>query len=345
MNLASAEKTPINQGFEQLRRELVASGRFERMAGSHLLLFLLCLSGFGASYGLGLAADSYVMLFVWVAAATVCAVQLAYIAHDAGHGQIASSRAINRIVGELALTVVSGYAFSSWVQSHSRHHAHPNCVGRDPDVESDFVALHPWAYPSSRLTTLTIRLQHWFIAPLYTMHLFTLRVDGVRDIFRRRLVRDGLWVGAHVGALLLLPAMWFPIERVLLCYVAVTMASGLYYGPTFLVNHVGVRVFGPSDQAPSFVVTQVVTSRNILIGRVGDLVLGGLNFQIEHHLFPDLPRFRLRKVSDRVKSFCAKHELQYEAVSLKDAVVAVFNHLRKLSSNAAPSESLGSPPR
>lgn len=241
---------------------------------------------------------------------------------------------MNRLVGEVALTAVSGYAFSSWVRSHSEHHAHPNFVGRDPDVESDFVSLHGWALPRNPVTRLSVRLQHWFIMPYYTLHLFTLRLQGARDVIVRRLPRDGFWVLVHLAALVALPALTVPLDRVLGCYVAVTMASGLYYGPTFLVNHVGTQVFGPGEQAP-FVSAQVRSSRNIVIGRLGDLVLGGLNFQIEHHLFPDLPRFRLRGSSAKVRAFCEGHGLPYEAVGLPKAAALVFQRLRTLSGNAA----------
>ena len=324
------EKT-IGDAFRGLRKDLRRRKCFERAPAVYFVLTVLWGVTFVAAYFLSLASSSLVTLTASVALASVCAVQLAYIAHDAGHGHVSRHGFINQLVGQLALTVTSGYAFSSWTHSHDQHHRRPNVVGLDPDVDTDWVALHDWARPHTRAEKLTRRLQHWILFLYFTVHLFELRLRGLRHVVALRLRADALGLALHFIGLLVLPALVFPVDRVLGCYVALSAGSGVYYGVIFAVNHIGAT-YVRADEQVYFVRLQVLSSRNVLTGRFGDFVMGGLNLQIEHHLFPGLPRFQLRRASDSIREFCVRQALHYEAVHFSEALVAVFRHLQRLSS-------------
>jgi len=324
-----SEKT-LDDAFREFRDDLRGRKCFERAPAVYFLLTGLWVATFIVAYFSSLASTGLVTLIVSVALASVCAVQLAYVAHDAGHGHISRHGLVNKLLGHLALTLTSGYAFSSWTRSHDQHHRRPNVVGLDPDVETDWGVLHDWARPRTWAQRLTTRVQHWVILPYYTVHLFELRLRGLRDVVALRLRADALGLALHVVGLLVLPALVFPVGRVIACYVALSAASGVYYGLIFAVNHIGAKYFLAHEPVP-FVPLQVLSSRNILAGRFGDFVMGGLNFQIEHHLMPRLPRFRLRGVSRPVREFCARHALHYESVRFTEGLVAVFRHLRRLS--------------
>ncbi len=329
--MTESRENTIGDAFRGLRNDLRRRKCFERAPAVYFVLTVLWVVTFVAAYFLSLASSGLVTVAASVTLASVCAVQLAYIAHDAGHGHISRHGFVNKLVGQLALTVTSGYAFSSWTRSHDQHHRRPNVVDLDPDVDTAWAALHDWARPQTRAQKFTTRVQHWIVLPYYTVHLFELRLRGLRDVLAWRLRADALGLALHFVGFFVLPALVFPVSRVLGCYVALSAGSGVYYGLIFAVNHIGATYVRAHEQV-DFVRLQVLSSRNILTGRFGEFAMGGLNFQIEHHLLPALPRFQLRRASEPIREFCARQALHYEAVHFSEAVVAVFRHLRRLSS-------------
>ena len=321
----------ISDAFRELRDDLRLRKCFERTPAVYFTLTVLWVVTFAGAYFWSLASTSLLTLLAGLAVASVCGVQLAYIAHDAGHGHISRHGFVNKLLGHLALTITSGYSFSSWTRTHDQHHRRPNVVALDPDVDTRWVVLHDWARPTTRLEKLTTRLQHWILVPYYTVHLYELRFRGLKDVISLRLRADALGLALHAIVFFVLPALWFPLHKVLICYVALSAGSGLYYGLIFAVNHIGATYLRSHEEV-DFVHLQVLSSRNIRTSRLGDFVMGGLNWQIEHHLLPRLPRFQLRRASKSIRGFCDRHALHYEAAHFSEALVAVFRHLHRLSS-------------
>jgi fatty acid desaturase len=101
---------------------------------------------------------------------------------------------------------------------------------------------------------------------------------------------------------------------------------GLYLGCAFAPNHKGMPTLTEADQL-DFLRRQVLTSRNVAGSRPVDLVLGGLNYQIEHHLFPTMPRPNLRRAQPLVRAFCAQHGLPYTQASLFGSYAQAIRHL------------------
>jgi fatty acid desaturase len=109
---------------------------------------------------------------------------------------------------------------------------------------------------------------------------------------------------------------------------------GLYLGCAFAPNHKGMPVLSEHDEL-DFLRRQVLTSRNVRGGRLVDWVLGGLNYQIEHHLFPSLPRPSLRHAQPLVRAFCLEHGLPYCQRTLLGSYTEALRHLH----------TVGAPPR
>lgn len=80
---------------------------------------------------------------------------------------------------------------------------------------------------------------------------------------------------------------------------------------------------------------QVVSTRDIKAGRFNDWFTGGLNRQIEHHLFPTMPRHNLNKISPQVEALCKKHGLVYEDVSMASGTYRVLKTLKDVAEAAA----------
>jgi fatty acid desaturase len=83
----------------------------------------------------------------------------------------------------------------------------------------------------------------------------------------------------------------------------------------------------PASMRLDFLRRQVLTSRNVRGGILTDWTLGGLNYQIEHHLFPSMPRPNLRLAKPVVEQFCAERGVRYTETSLIDSYSQVLRHL------------------
>lgn len=257
--------------------------------------------------------------------------QLAFSGHDVGHRQGGRSRTTNDLLGLVLSNALVGVSFGWWIDKHNRHHGHPNQQDRDPDIGT---GVFVWTADQGRqrrgLGRRLARHQAAFFFPMLLLEALHLHVASVLALPQRRPGRraaEGALLGAHlVLGLGLLLAVMSPLKA--LAFVAVHQGLlGLQLGSAFAPNHKGMPVFA-ADEKPSFVQRQVITSRNIRGGWLVDFALGGLNYQIEHHLFPAMPRTNLRRCQPIVQDFCAEHDLPYEEVPLLTSYVRVLRSLR-----------------
>ena len=119
-----------------------------------------------------------------------------------------------------------------------------------------------------------------------------------------------------------------------LVFIAVQQGLfGVYLGSSFAPNHKGMPILDPADRT-GFLRRQVLTSRNVRGGRLTDFALGGLNYQIEHHLFPSMPRPSLRRSQALVRAFCQQRDLAYCQTSLIDSYAQALRHLNSVGKSA-----------
>jgi fatty acid desaturase len=104
---------------------------------------------------------------------------------------------------------------------------------------------------------------------------------------------------------------------------------GFYLGCSFAPNHKGMPVLAPGDKV-GFLQRQVLTSRNVRGGWLTDNALGGLNYQIEHHLFPSMPRPSLRRSQPLIAAFCVDHGLTYTETSLFTSYAQALSYLNQV---------------
>jgi fatty acid desaturase len=265
--------------------------------------------------------------------------QVAFIGHDAGHQAIFASRRRNDALGRTLGNVLVGLSYGWWVDTHNRHHANPNDETRDPDFGDSVIAFTTGQAAQRRgaVTGFLARHQAWLFFPLLTLEGISLHVDSVvavkTGVFRsarggsRRYEAVGLIVHAalYVGFLLLVMS-----PEKALAFAAVHQAVwGVYMGCTFAPNHKGMATIAPGDNL-DFLRRQVLTSRNIRGGVFTDFVLGGLNYQIEHHLFPNMPRGSLRHAQPLVRAHCEALGVPYCQTSLVESYRAAMTHLNAM---------------
>jgi fatty acid desaturase len=105
--------------------------------------------------------------------------------------------------------------------------------------------------------------------------------------------------------------------------------AGLYLALTIAPNHKGMPTW-PAGATLTFHARQIASSRNVAPGRVTDFVMGGLNYQVEHHLFPTMPRVRFGQARRLVRSFCVDEGLRYVETDALTAYRSVLAEVRRV---------------
>jgi fatty acid desaturase len=335
----SVAADPSTASFRALALQVRAMGLLDRRPGYYRVKITLTIFAFFAGWALFVKAGNSWATLAVAALLGMMFTQLGFIGHDAGHNQVFATRRRNRLLGLTAGNVLIGLSFGWWVPKHNAHHAHPNEMGRDPDI-GEGVAPALSDAPGNGPGPLASWLARWQ-APLF-FPLMLLRSGGMHVLGIQRLVRRRDHASAVEASLLMLHAalyltvvLWVLSPLKALAFVAVQQAVfSLYLGISFAPNHKGMPII-ESAAAAGFARRQVVTARNIRAGRFTTFMLGGLNYQIEHHLFPSMPRPNLRRVQSLVRDFCAATDLGYSEESFVESFRQIIHHLSEAGAAAS----------
>jgi fatty acid desaturase len=262
--------------------------------------------------------------------------QLGFIGHDLGHNQVFCARRRNRLLGLVVANALIGLSFGWWVPKHSAHHAHPNELGLDPDIGEGVVLA-----PSDGRGPLASWLARWqapLFFPLMLLRSTGLHVLGIKRLAGRRDRASAVEAALIVlhAALYLTVVLWVLSPLKALAFIAVQQGVfSLYLGISFAPNHKGMPII-ESATAAGFARRQVVTARNIRGGWFTTFMLGGLNYQIEHHLFESMPRPNLRRIQGLVREFCVATDLGYREESFVGSFRQIVQHLSDAGAAASP---------
>jgi fatty acid desaturase len=264
--------------------------------------------------------------------------QIGFLGHDAGHRQVFSSRRASYVAGILLGNLGIGLSYGWWVSKHNRHHAHPNQEDADPDIAIGALAFSSAQAQAGRgAARMVFRYQAYLFFPMLLLEAVSLHISSVRALTRRA-ARHRSWervlITIHVvGYLTVVFVVLSPVKAVVFMLVQQGL-FGLYLGCSFAPNHKGMPVLDADDRT-DFLRRQVLTSRNVRGGWLTDFALGGLNYQIEHHLFPSMPSPNLRRSQSMIEEFCRQRGIPYCQSSLAGSYIQALRHLN----------SVGAPPR
>lgn len=304
---------------------------------------------FGASYALLVfAAATW-----WQAALLSCSLALAAagigfcVQHDANHGAYSDHRVVNRILG-LTLDMLGASSYLWRFKHNISHHTYTNLAGADDDIGISPLARLSPAQPRYRLH----RLQQFYIWALYGFLLLKWHlVYDFKNLVRGRIARNRFprprgWnlvelLGGKVlffGWALVVPALFHPWWVVLVCYAGTSILLGLILSVVFQMAHCVEEADFPeptqgTNRLPdAWAVHQVQTT--VDFGRANRLLtwyVGGLNFQIEHHLFPRICHVHYPNIGKIVQGVCAEFDVRYTAhESFLDAVSSHWRWLRRM---------------
>jgi fatty acid desaturase len=330
--------------FTQLSRQIKQAGLLDRRYGYYtakLSLNLVLLAAGGAAFvALG---DSWWQL-VTAAYLAVVFTQIAFVGHDAGHRQIFRSRRANNLVGLVHANLLVGISFGWWVAKHDRHHTNPNHQDLDPDIDIPALAFTTGQARDKRgLARVVARYQAFLFFPLLLLEAAQLHVASAKAIVRgsgRATVVEALLLVLHAaGYVAALVLVLSPLQAV--AFIVVQQGLfGLYLGCAFAPNHKGMPTLTDAEEL-DFLRRQVLTSRNVRGSRPVDFLLGGLNYQIEHHLFPNMPRPNLRHAQPLVRAFCQEHDLPYTEATIFGSYAEALRHLHSVGAPLRPPPTAG----
>ena len=317
--------------YAALTRQVQTAGLSRRRYGYYWTCFSLAAGAFVLVWlGVVLLRDSWFQLLLAGLLAVVCA-QFGFLGHDAAHRQVFASARWNEWSARIISGAFAGLSYGWWIHKHNRHHSGPNQEGRDPDIASGLLALTPAAAADRTgwFAVLTRRQGWWFVI-LLPFEGINLHVQSVlrvvsRSPMRLRSIEASLLIlrlGGYVIALFLL----LPPGKALAFLGVQLGVFGILLGGAFAPNHIGMPVV-PAGARPDFVSRQVLMSRNISGGAVIGFFMGGLQNQIEHHLFPSMARPALKDARAIVQAHCARNEINYEMSSLGTAYRQVLSYL------------------
>lgn len=266
-------------------------------------------------------------------------VQLGIVSHDAGHGAVHRDRRWNGFWGHAGMTFACGLSFTHWRIVHDAHHHDPQDEVRDPDMQYAVVfSVHARGAAEKRGLGSTLRpVQHYYFWLFSALYSWSLRWDSIARLFRSPgRTRIDRWIlPGHYVLWLVGPALVVGPVAAIVGYVLVSTVIGLYLVAIFAPNHTGM----PSRRVGerwTYLEQQVVTARDLRVGPVLSIVLGGLEHQIEHHLFPSIGQPRLAAARAIVTAFCTEHGLPHREVGFFAAHRAVLGQLADMARLTVP---------
>lgn len=329
---------PVAKAYVQVSQVVKETGLLRRSYWFYSLVAAAIVVGIGGCVtGFILLGDSWFQLLI-AGALGLLFTQAAFLAHEAGHRQILASGPANDRLARVIAAGVVGISFSWWDNKHSRHHANPNRVGKDPDIEVDTISfLDEDAVKARGIQRWITQRQGWLFFPLLAFEGINLHVHGLRYLLSRGPVK-ARWLELSL-ILVRLSVVIVPVFLLLplgmaFAFMGVQLAVfGIYMGASFAPNHKGMAIIAPNARI-DFFSKQVRTSRNISGGWWATTLMGGLNYQIEHHLFPSMARPQLAKAREIVRDFCANHDIPYTETSLLKSYAIVIDYLNKVGLSA-----------
>jgi len=271
----------------------------------------------------------------------------AYLGHDVAHNQWGprDEAKARRVLGATAL--FQGFGAAWWVAKHELHHAFPNAckVGEDGvlrPIDGDIDSA-PWviwdkllaehnrrSLPGGlggRISWLMAKFQVFMFLPLLSLARLNWSTQSIATAIREKKYQEAAlcsahWVLGFALAAYLAPSVWIGLAW----FLAAQLLGGFILAFVFVLNHTGMEVYDASE-AKGFYDRQARSTRNTPSSPVHDWLAGGLNSQIEHHMFPTMARRNLAKMRDATRKAMQECGYAYEELGNGEAMRAVFRTL------------------
>lgn len=349
--MSAAVLAPATSNYTELLSRVKAAGLLNKKPSFYVIrlvilsiaaLGLWTLAGFvGASGG----QDALIIPAAFAIAGLlgIVSAQFGFIAHEASHRQIFRNNKWNDWAGLFLSNLFAGLSYGFWMRKHNKHHQKPNQIGQDPDIAIRVLSFTVESRDEKRGVERWISNRQGYLFPfLLFLTGFDLLLDSFIAIRRKdrsigiRVLEFSLMVIRQTAPYIIMGLMFGWLWAIAL-WVFMMMIFGFFMGAAFAPNHKGMPLV-PRDAKLDFFERQVVTSRNIRGSWLKDNLMGGLNYQVEHHLFPSMARPYLKRAHDIVAAYCADKNITLVEMNLISSYKAIIVYLNKvgLSNNSDP---------
>ncbi|XP_044281736.1 acyl-CoA (8-3)-desaturase-like [Varanus komodoensis] len=276
---------------------------------------------------------SWLPFFIAITLFATAQIQYGFFQHDLGHVSVFEKTKWNRVCNLFVMGMLKGNPPSWWKHLHNQHHAKPNCFRKDPDLN-----MHPLLFSLGKALSVELGKKKKKYMPYQHQHKYFILlapmafVIFVQLIVFHFVIQRKKWLEFAVMLLyyvriciLYIPLMGFK------SFMAYFWLARLLESTWFIwisqMNHIPMNI--DYDQNLDWVSAQLAATCNVDRSRFNDWFTGHLNFQIEHHLFPTMPRHNYWKVAPLVKSLCAKHGVKYQCKPLLTAFADILRCLKE----------------
>ncbi|MBT5935080.1 acyl-CoA desaturase [Sulfurimonas sp.] len=325
--------TTYPDNFNELKAQVKEAGLLQRVPVRGSLEMLAILLSMGVVYYLvsiwsTIEIDSLYKSLGLGLFMTVIFTRAVYVSHDLLHLQYFKSKSLSMKLSYPFSAFILSNSSSWWDFKHNvNHHTWCNVLEKDEDIWALDGAFTPNNKGNSPFLKKYKHIVFW--GALFFMYGAFI-VQSYNFAIKRK-----LW-GEVALMLVHWPLVWgtifyfLPLADALIVFATLyfTLSPWLAFG--FITNHLGCEVFDYEEGKEfSWMELQMRTSRSLKGGMLTHWFYGGLNTQIEHHLFPRAPRFNLLKVQKMTKDFAKKHNMQYFEMTPVQAYVQINNVLAK----------------
>ncbi|HEU5228490.1 MAG TPA: fatty acid desaturase [Ktedonobacteraceae bacterium] len=324
--------------YAQLKGRITEKGLLEKQPAYYTMKIMATAALLVTSWLFLLAAYSSQQIMLQLCAIAYLAfvtTQLALLGHDSGHRQVFRASWKNTVLGLITGNLLTDISCAYWINKHNQHHNNPNHLDLDPDLDIPLLAFSEADLPrkSNLLQVFIIKYQAYFFFPMLTLTFLDLQCQGICYLLQKRpknFVLELILLGIHFVCYCSFLVILFGIWKATLFILMHQALTGLYMGSIFAPNHKGMPVYD-EDSRREFLYRQVLTSRNVKSHPLTDFWYGGLNYQIEHHLFPGMPRNNLSVARHIIMAFCQEHHIPYTEVSFFQSYKDILQHLHEVS--------------
>ena len=340
----------VSKDYRRLVSEFSKMGLFEKKGHVALMTFCFIAVLFVASVWGVLCSNSVWVHLISGGLMGSLWIQSGWLGHDSGHYQIMPTRKLNRFVQILTGNCLAGISIAWWKWNHNAHHISCNSLDFDPDlqhmpffvVSSKFFNSITSCFYDRKLNfdgfaRSLVSYQHLTFYPVMCFARINLFAQSFILLLSKRTVPYRV----HEIMGLVVFWIWYPLlvlclpnwgEKIMFI-VASFSVTGIQH-VQFCLNHFSSNIYLGPPSGNDWCEKQTRGTLNIACPSWMDWFHGGLQFQIEHHLFPRLPRYQLRKVSPFVMELCKKHNLSYNIAPFWEANVLTLRTLRSAALQA-----------
>ena len=310
-NDADPPRDKLSANFEAFRKELEQKGFFDRhwtidFCYSVLPVLVMCVVGTMISYSYPVIASLLIGLSMQ---------QAGWIGHDYSHGRGALCDFLGKFLGGF----INGFSCGWWRNKHDTHHIYPNRIEYDSDIHNEPI-LYLWL--NSECDGWHRRYQHMYYLFAYSLLFVSWRLQSIQFVLGSK---D--WVER---GLLILDYIWLACLPWKVA-VASIIIGGFSVAIVVTANHQTEEIIA-KDDAYHFINDQFRTTRGVICRNFfSEYFFGGMQYQLEHHLFPIMPRYRYPELRPLVREFAKKNGLQYHMETVWDIMVLNYRQMEKIA--------------